>query len=64
MDIAFVIKIAAVGLLVAVLNAVLSRSGREDYAMLVTLAGIVAVLMMLIPRLTELLQSAERILEF
>lgn len=64
MDIAFVVKIAAVGLLVAVLNVVLSRSGRDDYAMLVTLAGVVAVLMMLIPRLLELLESAERILDF
>ena len=50
MDITVVIKIAAVGIIVAILNAILVRSGRDDYAMITILAGIVAVLMMLIPQ--------------
>ncbi len=64
MDITVVIKIAAVGILVAILNAILSRSGRDDYAMIVALAGIAAVLMMLVPQLVTLLESAGAILDF
>lgn len=54
MDIEIVFKIAAVGLIIAVLNQVLIRSGREEYTMLTTLAGIVIVLMMVIPYVSEL----------
>ena len=64
MDISVVIKIAAVGIIVAVLNVILSRSGRDDYALITILAGIVAVLMMLIPQFTDLLGSVKSILEF
>ena len=44
MDIDFVFKIAAIGIIVAVLNTVLIRSGREEQAMLTTLAGVIVVL--------------------
>ena len=54
MDIEIVFKIAAVGLIIAVLNQVLIRSGREEYTVLTTLAGIVIVLMMVIPYVSEL----------
>ena len=50
MDIAFVFKIAAVGIVVAVLNQILSKSGRDDYAMLTTIAGILVALLMLLPK--------------
>ena len=46
MDVDLIFKIAAVGILVAVLNLVLVRSGREEQAMMTTLAGLVVVLMM------------------
>ena len=49
MDISFIFKIAAIGIIVAVLNMVLIRSGREEQAMLTTLAGVIVVLMMIIP---------------
>ena len=49
MDVNFIFKIAAVGIIVAVLNTLLVRSGRDDQAMLTTLAGVIVVLMMLIP---------------
>lgn len=52
-----VIKIAAVGIIVAVLHEILSRSGRDEYAMLTVLAGIIAVTAMLIPQLTEMYGS-------
>ena len=46
MDVNFIFKIAAIGIIISVLNTVLVRSGREDQAMLTTLAGIVVVLML------------------
>ena len=58
------IKIAAVGIIVAVLNSVLSRSGRDDYALITVLAGIVAVLMMLLPQFSGLLSSVKSLLNF
>ncbi|MBR2732595.1 MAG: stage III sporulation protein AC [Clostridia bacterium] len=64
MDVTIVIKIAAVGLVVAVLNSILSRAGRDDYAILTILAGIAAVLMLLLPRMTALLESVQDLLEF
>lgn len=53
-----VIKIAAVGIIVAVLHEILSRSGRDEYAMLTVLAGILAVAAMLLPELKELYETA------
>lgn len=48
MDVDLIFKIAAIGILVAVLNLLLVRSGREEQAMMTTLAGQVVVLMMLV----------------
>ena len=50
MDVDFIFKIAAIGIIVAVLNQILSRAGKDEYAMVTTLAGLVAVLVMLVPR--------------
>ena len=54
MDVDLIFKIAAVGILVAVLNLVLVRSGREEQAMMTTLAGLVVVLMMLVQPISDL----------
>ena len=54
MDVDLIFKIAAVGILVAVLNLVLARSGREELAMMTTLAGLVVVLMMLVRQISDL----------
>lgn len=54
MELDLVIKIAIVGLIVAVVNQILTRSGRDDYGLLATLAGIVVVLLMLLPKLMNL----------
>lgn len=56
MDVDLVFKIAAVGILVAVLNLLLVRSGREEQAMMTTLAGLVVVLMMLVQQISDLFQ--------
>ncbi len=54
MDIEIIFRIAAVGLIVAVLNQVLARSGKEEYTMLVTLAGLIAALMLVLPYISTL----------
>ena len=63
MDISVVIKIASVGIIVAVLNSILVRSGRDDYALITILAGIVAVLMMLLPQFADLLSTVKNIMD-
>ena len=54
MEIELVFKIAAIGIIVAVLNQLLIRSGREDQAMMTTLAGLVVVLSMLVQQISDL----------
>ncbi len=54
MDIELVFKIAAIGIIVAVLNQLLIRSGREDQAMMTTLAGLVVVLSILVKQIGTL----------
>ena len=54
MEVDLIFKIAAVGIVVAVLNLVLTRSGREEQAMMTTLAGLVVVLMMVVQKISEL----------
>ena len=54
MDIELVFKIAAIGIIVAVLNQLLIRSGREDQAMMTTLAGLVVVLSILVKQISTL----------
>ena len=56
MDVDLIFKIAAVGILVAVLNQVLSRAGRDEQAMMTTLAGLVVVMMMLVRQISDLFQ--------
>ena len=54
MNVDFIFKIAAIGIVVAVLNQLLQRSGREEQAMLVTLAGVVIVLLMVVNLISDL----------
>ena len=54
MDIDLIFKIAAVGIIVAILNQVLSRSGRDEQATMTTLAGLVVVLMMVVQEIAKL----------
>ena len=55
MDIDLVFKIAATGIIVAVLNQLLIRSGREDQAMMTTLSGLIVVLTMLVGQISDLI---------
>ena len=61
MDIDLIFKIAAIGIIVAVLNQLLIRSGREEQAMMTTLAGLFVVLMMVIQQIDVLFQSIKSI---
>lgn len=63
MDVNFIFKIAAIGIIISVLNTVLVRSGREDQAMLTTLAGIVVVLMMIIPQISDLFSTVKSLFD-
>ena len=56
-----IFKIAAIGMIVAVLNQLLKRAEREEQALMVTLAGLVAVLMMLVSRIGELFETVKEI---
>ena len=64
MDIDLIFKIAAVGIIVSILNQVLSRSGRDEQATMTTLAGLVVVLMMLAERIAELFDLVKRLFDF
>ena len=59
MDVDFIFKIAAIGIIVTVLNQVLIRSGREEQAMLTTLAGLVGVLLMVVIAVAELFTTVK-----
>ena len=63
MDVNFIFKIAAIGIIVAVMNTLLIRSGRDDQAMLTTLAGVIVVLMMLIPQIHSLFKSVRELFD-
>jgi stage III sporulation protein AC len=62
-NIDLVFKIAAIGILLAVLNQVLVRSGREEMAMMTTLAGLVIVLMMVVNVIAQLFDSVKSIFQ-
>lgn len=59
MEVNLIFKIAAIGIIVSVLNTLLVRSGRDDQAMLTTLAGVIVVLMMLIPEINDLFSTVK-----
>ena len=64
MDVDLIFKIAAIGILVAVLNQLLVRSGREEQAMMTTLAGLVVVLMMMVQEISDLLDLIKTLFGF
>lgn len=64
MEIDLIFKIAAIGIIVSVLNQVLSRSGREEQATMTSLAGLVVVLMMLTQKIAELFDLVKSLFQF
>ena len=63
MEVDMIFKIAAIGIIVAVLNQVLIRSGREEQAMMTTLAGLIVVLMMLVMEISNLFNTIKTVFD-
>lgn len=61
MDVDFIFQVAGIGIIVAVLNQLLVRSGREDQAMLTTLAGLVVVLIMVVTEIGNLFETVKSV---
>ena len=64
MDVDLIFRIAAIGILVSVLNQVLSRSGRDEQATMTTLAGLVVVLMILVQQISDLFELVKQLFHF
>lgn len=64
MGIDLIFRIAAIGILVSVLNAVLKKSDREELAMMTTLAGLIIVLMMVIKEIVNLFDAVKALFQF
>lgn len=61
MDVDLIFKIAAVGIIVAILNTLLKRAERDDQAFMVTLAGIIVVMMMMLPEIGALFETIKSV---
>lgn len=61
MDVDLIFKIAAIGIIVSVLNQVLIRSGREEQAMMTTLAGLIVVLTMIVGEISDLFRTVKSV---
>ncbi len=64
MDIELIFKIAAIGIIVAVLSQLLIRSGREEQAMLTTLAGLIVVLTLIVTQISTLFTTIKQLFGF
>ena len=64
MNVDFIFKIAAIGIDVAVLNQLLQRSGREEQAMMTTLAGLIVVMMLIVQKISELFALIQHVFDF
>ena len=64
MDVDLIFKVAAIGIIVAVLNQVLIRSGREEQAMMTTLAGLIVVLMIIVTEIRSLFDTIKSLFGF
>ena len=64
MEIDFIFKIAAIGIIISIFNQVLSRSGREEQATMTTLAGLVVVLMIIAEKIYDLFDLVKTLFQF
>nr|WP_315019870.1 stage III sporulation protein AC [uncultured Aminipila sp.] len=63
MDVDIIFKIAGIGIAIAVINQILSKAGREDYALMTTLAGIVIVLFFIIRMISEFFETVKTLFQ-
>lgn len=64
MEIDLIFKIAGIGIVVAILNILLQRSGRDEQAMMTTIAGLIVVMMMLIKEIAALFETIREVFSF
>ena len=64
MDIDIIFKIAAIGVAIALLNQILIKAGREDHAMMTTLAGIIIVLFLIVDMISEFIETVKTLFQF
>ena len=64
MDIDLIFKIAAIGIIVSLLNQVLVKSDKTEYATFTTLVGVIAVLLMIIPQIKELFDTVKEMIDY
>ena len=64
MEVDLIFRIAAIGIIVSILNQVLSRSGREEQATMTTLAGLIVVLMMIVQKISDLFDLVRALFRF
>ena len=64
MDVDMIFRIAAIGIIVSVLNQLLDRSGREEQGLMVSLAGLVVVLVMLVREISDLFKLVKTLFGF
>ncbi len=64
MDVELIFKIAAVGIIISILNQVLVRSGREEQATMTTLAGLVVVLIIIVQKIAQLFDLVKNLFHF
>ncbi len=63
MDVGLILKIAGVGVLVSISSAILNKSGRDEQSMMVTIAGIIVVMLMLVGEIGGLFESVRSVFE-
>ena len=61
MEFGFILKIIGIGLIVAVTAQVLNKTGREEYAMLISVSGIVVIIVMLLPKIGDVISDFESV---
>ena len=61
MDVGLILKIGGIGLLVSIISSILSKSGKDEQAMLVTIAGIVVVMLMLVEEIGTLIETVQTV---
>ena len=64
MDLTVILKIAGVALVIAFLNQLLQKAGKEEYTLLLTISGLLIAFMMLIPELSELKDALSSVVDF
>ncbi|MBQ4348325.1 MAG: stage III sporulation protein AC [Clostridia bacterium] len=64
MEVDLIFRIAGIGIIVAVLNQLLAKSDKGEYAMLITVTGIIVVILMILPQIEDLFSSVRKILDY